>query len=226
MELLTDAILAIAQSPWVLIAIVGICLIDGFFPPVPSETLVVATAAVAAAAGNPLLIVGIVLAAALGAVIGDNIAYSLGRAVGVERWRWMRTDRVRAVVEWARRGLHRRTAALVLTARYIPVGRIAVNMTAGATGLPRRRFLPLTVLAGISWAVYSTGIGVLAGVWLKENPLLGAAIGVVIAIALGLVIDRVGERRTRRRAERERLEECDERDGHADSGPLPVYVAY
>lgn len=203
MELLTDAVLAIAQSPWVLVAIVGICLVDGFFPPVPSETLVVATAAVAAATGNPALLVGIVLAAALGAVLGDNIAYAMGRAVGVERWRWMRTDRVRSIVDWARRGLDRRTAALVLTARYIPVGRIAVNMTAGATGLPRRRFVPLTVLAGLSWALYSTGIGVLAGAWLKHNPLLGAAIGVVIAIGLGLVIDRIGERRSRRRAERE-----------------------
>ena len=72
-------------------------------------------------------------------------------------------------------------------------------MTAGATGFSHRRFWPLTVLAGTCWALYSMVIGVLAGHWVKEQPLLGAAVGVVIALALGLVIDRVTTAIARRR---------------------------
>jgi membrane protein DedA with SNARE-associated domain len=89
---------------------------------------------------------------------------------------------------------------LVITGRYIPVGRIAVNLTAGATGFPYRRFVPLSIVAGVSWALYSVGVGVLAGAWFRETPLLGAAVAVVVAIAMGLVIDRITVARARARA--------------------------
>lgn len=48
----------------------------------------------------------------------------------------MRKQKTAAAFAWARRELDQRAAAIILTARYIPVGRIAVNMTAGATGFP------------------------------------------------------------------------------------------
>src|SRR5699024_5668643 len=99
--------------------------------------------------------------------------------------------RVAAAFAWARRSLDRRGAALVLTARYIPVGRIAVNMTAGATGYPRRRFVPLSILAGASWALYSVAVGTLFGHWFAGHPLLGVAAAVGAAIGIGLVVDAV-----------------------------------
>ena len=73
---------------------------------------------------------------------------------------------------------------------------MAVNLTAGASEFPRRRFLGLTALAGITWSVYSVGVGALAGAWLKDNPLLGAAAGIVVAVVIGAVIDRVLRSRT------------------------------
>jgi membrane protein DedA with SNARE-associated domain len=110
----------------------------------------------------------------------------------------MRTRRAAATIAWAQRSLERRGASLILIARYIPVGRVAVNITAGATGYPRRRFLPLAALAAVAWAVYSVAIGVLAGHWLGENPLLGVAVGVAIAVLLGLIVDRLIALRRRR----------------------------
>ena len=84
-------------------------------------------------------------------------------------------------------------------ARYIPVGRVAVNMTAGATGLPHRRFWPLTVLAGACWAAYSVLIGLLAGNAFRDQPMLGATIGVVLALCLGVLVDRIAAVIARRR---------------------------
>lgn len=198
MDQLTDLLLATVSSPFVYVAVFAIVVIDGFFPPVPSESIVVVAAAVGVSTGAPNPI-AIVILAAIGAAVGDNIAYWLGRTVGTTRFRWMRHPRSVAALDWAGRGLSRSAASMLLVARYIPVGRIAVNMTAGATGFSHRRFWPLTVLAGTCWAVYSVLIGVLAGHWVKEQPLLGAAIGVVIALALGLVIDRVSTAVARRR---------------------------
>ncbi|RZU63929.1 membrane protein DedA with SNARE-associated domain [Microterricola gilva] len=198
MDLLTDFLLATVSSPFVYLVVFAIVVIDGFFPPVPSESIVVVAAAVGVSTGapNPVLIV---VLAAIGAAVGDNIAYWLGRRVGTNRFRWMRHARAVSALDWADRGLSRSAASMLLVARYIPVGRIAVNMTAGATGFSHRRFWPLTVLAGTCWAVYSVLIGVLAGHWVKEQPLLGAAIGVVIALGLGLVIDRLTTAVARRR---------------------------
>ncbi|GAB3618721.1 DedA family protein [Okibacterium endophyticum] len=190
MDIITDAILDTVTSPWIYLITFAVAVIDGFFPPVPSETVLVAAVAIGVSTGSPnILLLGV--AAAAGAMIGDNIAYALGRALGVTRFRWMRRPRVAAALRWADRGLARRGAMLIFVARYIPVGRIAVNMTAGATRFPRRRFIPLTMIAGASWAAYSVAIGSLAGHWVKDQPLLGAAIGIAIAIVIGLVVDRV-----------------------------------
>jgi membrane protein DedA with SNARE-associated domain len=180
----------------------AVTVIDGFFPPVPSETVLVAAAAVAASTGGGnLLALGAV--AALGAAIGDNLAFLIGRRLGTTRFAWMRRPRITAAFAWAQRALDRRSATLILGARYIPVGRVAVNMSAGALGFPWRRFLPLSLAAGASWSVLSIAIGLLAGSWIEDQPLLSAALGVGAALVIGVAIDRIAAaRRTRQPAAR------------------------
>lgn len=190
LAMLTTLVTDLAASPWVYAVVLAVCVIDGFFPPVPSETVVVGAATVSVVTGEPnlLLLIGV---AAAGAIIGDNIAYQLGRMVGTDRWRWMRTKRVAAAVDWARGGLDRRGALLIFTARYIPVGRIAVNMTAGATGYPVRRFLPLSIAAGITWAAYSTVFGIVAGQWLHDQPVLAILLAIAVAAVVGATVDAI-----------------------------------
>jgi membrane protein DedA with SNARE-associated domain len=197
-DVVTDLILQAAASPWLLPVMFAAAVIDGFFPPMPSETVLVAAAAVAAATGDAPTLVALSLVAALGAAIGDNVAYAIGRRVGTTRDGWMRRPRVAAALERARAALTTRGAPLILGARYIPVGRVAVNMSAGALGYPWRRFVPLSVVGGISWALYSVLIGTLAGQWLGHQPVLSAVIGVVLALGVGVVIDRVVALRRRR----------------------------
>ena len=197
LEQINDYAIDLGGSPWVYVAVLAFAAIDAFFPPLPSESVVVALAAIGASTGDPdLVLLG--LAAGAGAFLGDNFTYRVGRAIGVERFALERRPRLASAVERAERELDRRAAILILTARYIPVGRTAVNLTAGATGFPYRRFLPLSLLGASSWAAYSVLIGVVAGTWVKENPLLGAAVAVVIAAAVGFVIDQVLQRKHRR----------------------------
>lgn len=199
MDIINDLILQAAASPWLYLVMFATAVIDGFFPPIPSETVLVAAAAVAASTGEtnvPLLIA----VAALGAMIGDNIAYAIGRSVGTTRFAWMRRPRVAAAFERAQRTLAGNGAGLILGARYIPVGRVAVNMSAGALGYSWQRFLPLSLVGGLTWAIYSALIGLLAGHWLTDQPLLSAAFGVVFALVIGLIIDRIAAARRRRAA--------------------------
>lgn len=190
MQAINDFILAAAGQPWVLFLVLACCLIDGFFPPIPSESVVVGLAAVAATADvpNPLLLM---LVAGLGAFSGDNIAYSIGRRVGTRRWSWMRGPRMQSAFRWAGGELRKRPASLILVARFVPIGRVAVNLTAGVTHYSRPRFIGLTVLSATLWAGYSVGIGLFFGQWFEDNHLLGAVIAIVCAVALGIVVDLV-----------------------------------
>ena len=198
-DILNDLIMQAIASPWLYLVLFTVTIVDGFFPPVPSETVLVAAAAVAASTGEGnLLLLGAV--AAIGAAIGDNVAFLIGRGLGTTRFAWMRRPRVAAAFAHAQHALDRRSATLILGARYIPVGRVAVNMSAGALDFPWRRFLPLSLIAGISWSVFSLVVGLLAGAWIKDQPLLSAGLGIVIALLIGLVIDRIAAARRRRAA--------------------------
>jgi membrane protein DedA with SNARE-associated domain len=189
-QAINDFILAAAGQPWVLLLVLACCLIDGFFPPIPSESVVVGLAAVAATADvpNPWLLAAV---AGLGAFLGDNIAYMIGRGVGISRWRWMRGRRMQMAFRWAGLELRKRPASLILVARFVPIGRVAVNLTAGATRFPQVRFVFLTVLSAIMWAGYSVGIGMFFGQWFENNHLLGAVIAIICAVGLGIVVDLV-----------------------------------
>ncbi|MGB4136959.1 MAG: VTT domain-containing protein, partial [Microbacterium sp.] len=191
MDTVNAFILTAAASPWMLLVVFAVAAIDAVFPPVPSETVLVAGAAAAASAGHWPTLAALCLVAALGAMLGDNLAYALGRLIGLRRMRWMRRPRVAAAMEYAQQALARRGATLIIGARYIPVGRVAVNVSAGALGYPWRRFLPVSLIGGATWAVYGAAIGALAGSWLTDQPLLAAALGVVVAVGVGIGVDRI-----------------------------------
>lgn len=181
-------VLALVGSPWVFVVLYLFATIDGFFPPIPSESVVIALATLAMAQGEPNLVL-VILVAAAGAFTGDQIAYQIGTRVKVREVRFLRSARAQATIDWAERALEHRGASFIIAARYIPVGRVAVNMTAGALGYSRRRFSALAALAALTWGVYSTAIGIGAAAWLGHNPILAVVVGVVGGVLLGVVID-------------------------------------
>lgn len=178
----------LAASPWVFVVLLVLVVVDAFFPPVPSETLVIAVAAYSVSTGGPPLW-AIVATTAVGAVVGDSIAYLLGRRLDLRGWRLLRGSRVQSAFGWAETSLAARPARFILSARFVPVGRVAVTMTAGAIRMPVRRFLVLVTIGGVSWAGYSTLIGVGSGVWLGDRPLLAMGLGVLGGLLVGYVVD-------------------------------------
>lgn len=201
MEQLTEAVLAVAGSPWIYPIVFVLAVGDAFLVVVPSETIVVALGALAVSGGEPSLWLLIPIAA-FAAMVGDSLSFAVGRGIGLTKFGWMRRPGVVNAFSWARNALDRRAAAVLLTARFVPYARIAVNLTAGATGFRYRRFLALTSIAGLCWALYNIFMGALVGAWLGANPLIAVAVSVAIAITLGLLVDRITTLIARRRAER------------------------
>ncbi|NAZ87922.1 DedA family protein [Kineococcus indalonis] len=181
-----------AGAWWVLPALTALAALDAFVPPLPSESIVIALAAVSADTGSPHPVL-LAACAMLGAFTGDNLTYALGRHSPLRAW-IARHPRLERTFTRAAHQLERRGAFAILAARYVPVGRVAVNLTAGAARFPRRRFVGLSALAALTWATYSTLIGTLAGRWVGSTPLVGAAVGIVVALALGFAVDTVLQR--------------------------------
>jgi len=186
---------AAAASPWLLAVLFALVVGDAFLVVLPSETLVVALGALAASTGHPSLWL-VVPVAAVGAVVGDSAVVGLGRAVGTDRWGWQRRGRIGRAIVRAREFVLRRPATLILTARYIPFARIAVNLSVGAARLPWSRFLPLSALAGTAWALYNVAIGALFGALFAETPWLGIVVSVPVAVAIGATVDLLLGRRS------------------------------
>ena len=190
---------ALAASPWLFPALFALVVADAFVVVLPSETAVVALAALSGATGHPVLW-PLVPVAAVGAIVGDSLCYFIGGAVGHDRWRWQRRGRVAAALSRARETVLTRPAVLILTARYIPFARIAVNLSAGAIGLPYRRYLPLSALAGLGWALYNCAIGLFFGHVLAGSPVLAIVLSIAVAVSFGFLIDLAMRRISARRA--------------------------
>jgi membrane-associated protein len=198
----TGTLLALAESPWLYVALFARVVGDAFLVILPSETVVVGLGALAAATGHPWVLLLIPVAAA-GALLGDSLLFLIGRRIGIDRWAWQRRGRVASALSRARATVLLRPAVLIFTARYIPYARIAVNLSAGAAGLPVGRFLPLAAAAGTAWAIYNVTIGALFGRALPDSPLLAISISVAVAIVLGISIDLVVQRVAVRRTPRD-----------------------
>jgi membrane protein DedA with SNARE-associated domain len=188
MDPISQFILDASGSPLALLAVLVLTIADGICPLVPSESVVIGLAAIGISTGHPpLLLLGLV--AALGALIGDNITFQIGRRIGLDRFGWMRRPWFTKVMSRASAALERRVSTAVLAGRFVPGGRVAVNLVAGASGVPPRVFRPLTVVSSICWAGYSLVLGTVAGAWFGAHPLLGALLAMGLGVLIGWLID-------------------------------------
>lgn len=189
-DALTAAIEHAADQWWILLVLYLLCTIDGFFPPLPSESIVIALASLSVS-GDAVSLWWVVPIAAAGAMTGDLIAFAIGRRIPLHRVRWFRSGRGRSMLHWAEEQLRVRGGVFILSARYVPVGRVAVNMTAGSVGFPLRRFIAFDAVAAVMWAVYGVLIGTVAGAIFEDNSLLSIGVGVVGGVLIGFLLDKV-----------------------------------
>lgn len=94
---------------------------------------------VAVAGDLPMIyLVLLLVASTMGAICGDNISYGIGTKIPIERLRIFRAGRGERALKKIRRQMARRGTLLIMTGRFIPGGRVAVNMTSGAVAYPWR----------------------------------------------------------------------------------------
>ena len=176
---------------WSYFVIFGVAAVDAFFPLVPSETTLVIGGTFASSGDLNLMLV--ILAGAAGAILGDNVSFTIGNTVG-ERTvkRWFRGEKAHRRIEWAERTLDERGAYIIILGRFIPGGRTAVTFSAGyLPTFPWRRFIVYDVPAGLIWATYGALLGYFGGKTFEDNPFWGVLLALGIALTLGFVVEAV-----------------------------------
>lgn len=178
---------SLTESLWLYPSIFGVSLVDAVIPVVPSESAVIA----ASAAGDPVILWLLFLAAAAGAWCGDQVAYFIGTKVDVRTIKVFRRPRVLKALDWAEHSLQHRGALYIIAARFIPMGRVAVNLTAGALRYPRRRFMGVDAVATTIWAGWGILIGTVAEGLFGDRLLLSVVAGITGGVLLGFAVDKV-----------------------------------
>ncbi len=171
---------------------------DGVFPILPGETSIVAAAVLASSGRLELPLV--ILAGAIGAVVGDSAAFWIGRGGGGPIRRFVTRTAGADRLAVAERMVERQGAALVFVGRFLPGIRIAINMSCGAGLMRYRRFLLFDSLGAIVWSTQAALIGFFAGRAFADQ----IWVAFVVAFGVTLLVGGLIGIRERRRIRRER----------------------
>ena len=180
--------------------------LENIVPPIPSE-IVLAMAGYLAGEGR-VNVVLVTVAATVGSLVGAQLLYWIGAALGEERLkRWL--DRIplvdRSDLEKADRGFERYGRWAVLLGRMVPVVRSLISVPAGAERMPLGQFVTLTTIGSGIWNSLFVGLGYTLGSrWQqieKYNTYLDLALyGTFAVLVTTWVVKRVNRRPSADRA--------------------------
>jgi membrane protein DedA with SNARE-associated domain len=158
--------------------------LDVIIPVLPSETAIITLGVATAGSTDPRIAILVALAA-LGAFLGDNAAYLIGRKLGpfIDRRAFSGEKGARRKA-WAVQALDHYGARLIIVCRFIPGARTAVTLVCGLVGFRRRTFVIATACAGVIWACYAFFIGRLGGQAFESRPWAGLLLA--FGVALGI----------------------------------------
>ena len=166
---------AVSGSNWSYLIVFVIAMLDAFFPVVPSEATAIAAGVVAGTGG--LRVELVILAAALGAIAGDNICFTGGHFLGERlNQRFFQGEKGKKRVAWAKKTLEERGGSIIVVAR----------------------FIRYDAIAGAIWGTYTVMLGYIGGKSFEEEPWKGLLLAFAIALAVTAVVEVVRHVRNRR----------------------------
>jgi membrane-associated protein len=159
---------------------------DAVIPIFPGESTLSAASTIAA--GGGLTLGWIMVAGALGAILGDSSLFWIARKGSSKMQPHLDKALENPKVRTAWESLDRSPGLLIVAGRYVPGMRFAVNASMGLSHMPYRRFLPWSVLSGILWSVYTCALAYYVATTLAGYPLASFIIsGLITSAALAAV---------------------------------------
>ena len=178
-------------------AVAFFVMIECIGVPIPGETMLL-LASFYAASDPQLNIVLVILCASIGAIVGDNIGYYVGRTGGrafvarFGRFFFVKMEQLAVAEQF----FQRHGAKTVFFGRFVSILRIFSAFLAGMNRMPWRTFLLYNGLGGIIWSTYVGLLGYIAGHYLHQHfdqvesvarTIGWLGLGVVVVIMLGAI---------------------------------------
>lgn len=168
-------------------------LLENIFPPIPSEIVLAFGGFMTTK--SELSIMGVIIAATLGAVAGAVILYYLGKLMNVERLE-MIVERFGSIlrtkkedIHKANRWFHRYGIWTVFFCRMVPILRSLISIPAGMAKMNLLTFLLFTTVGSMIWNVILVNVGAALGAsWSKVLEYMSIYQDVVLVIILILAI--------------------------------------
>lgn len=166
--------------------------VENLFPPIPSE-VVLPFAGFVAGRGDAW-VVGMIIAATVGSVVGALILYGVSAAIGPDRLhafvvrygRWFGVKE--ADMDRAEAWFDKRATAAVLLGRCVPLIRSVVSVPAGFRRMPLIPFIIYTTIGSAVWNTALIGAGFILGDrWDQVEGVLGVVQWVVIIAIVAFV---------------------------------------
>lgn len=163
-----------------------IVMLESMGVPLPAETLLI-SAAIYCASTHHMDIRWVATAAVLGAIMGDNFGYLIGRIFGfplLER-HGAKLGLTPKRLTLGRFMFKRHGGTIVLFGRFVAILRVFIALLAGANHMPWHLFLVFNALGGLFWAGgYAFGAYYLGHKVMQISGPVGITFGVLGAIGL------------------------------------------
>ena len=172
------------DGAWVVGVIVGL---ESLGLPLPGETALVASAIYAGATGQ-LSIAAVLTAALVGAIVGDNLGYLVGRIFG---WPFLlrygpRVGLTHVRLRLCRALFERHGGKVVFVGRFVAFLRVLAASLAGASGMAWPRFLACNAAGAAIWVAVFGGVAYGAGT--QAHRLFGLLGILAFALGIGAIV--------------------------------------
>ena len=173
---------------------IGISLliaIENLFPPIPSEVILTFGGVMTTQPKSNLSVLGVILAATVGSVIGAIILFGIGRILSAERLGSILDGKIGQLLHFKKDDVFKACAwfnkhgkKTVFLCRCIPIVRSLISIPAGMANMKFGIFIILTTLGSLIWNTVLVNLGVLAG---NSYEKIVAGVGVYQTITLAVL---------------------------------------
>lgn len=143
-------------------------MIENVFPPIPSE-LILTFGGFMTVSSN-MTVVGVIIAATLGSLLGAFILYGIGKLLNKERLIKIVTSKYGKLlrvkpkdIEAADKWFDTKGSITVLICRCVPIVRSLISIPAGMSDMPLPKFFLYTAIGSAVWNTFLVCVGAFAG---------------------------------------------------------------
>ena len=180
------------------LGVVLLIAIENIFPPIPSE--VILTFGGFATTISNITVIGTIIAATIGSVIGAIALYYIGRILNEERIDKIVESKVGKILGLSKEDIHKafswfdsKGKYAVFFGRFIPIVRSLVSIPAGMAKMAIIPFLALTTVGSLIWNTVLVTLGRIAGAsWNRIAEYVGGysdivLVAFIIIFILGII---------------------------------------